>query len=127
MSSQTSNYIQEFQIRTINGHTSLYDFDQLEQLDWFIRDNGILYIAKVSFYFNDPNMQFRNLILRHTDHYQFVPEFPSTNYEGIRLPLLSEEEQRKDFDAVFFALNNSFNLDDRIGKYITNPFTSTPA
>ncbi len=126
MSSQASNYIQEFQIRTTEGRTLLYDFSQLELLDKYIRDSGILTINKVSFYFNDPDMGFRNLILRQHEDYQFVPEFPYTfGTGGIRLPLLSEEEQRKDFNAVYDALNHSFNLDDRIGKYIINPFTAT--
>lgn len=125
MSVQASNYIKEFQIRTSEGHTLMYDFSQLELLDRYICDNDILTIYKVSFYFNDPDMSFRNLILRQHEDYQFVPEFPYTfGSDCEKLPLLSEQEQRKDFNAVYEALNNSYNLDDRIGRYIINPFTT---
>lgn len=120
------NYIKAFQIRTINGEIYYYEIEQLNLLDTFLQANPISYIAKLSFYFNDPNMPTRNLILRQRIPLRFTPEFPTTYSSSfINIPLLSEQEEQYDFNAVYNLLNNSFNLDDRIGKYIINPFQNS--
>lgn len=121
-----ANYINSFQIRTINGQIYYYDIEQLELLDTFLHANPISNIAKLSFYFNDANMPTRNLILRQRTPLRFTPEFPTTYSSSfINIPLLSQEEEQCDFNAVYNLLNNSFNLDDRIGKYIINPFQNS--
>jgi hypothetical protein len=118
-------YIKAFQIRTTYGQIYYYEIDQLEQLDKFLQNNHLVYIAKISFYFNDIHNPTRNLILRQNTPNIFDPEFPTRYYDGYYIPALSEEEEKKDFNAVYTLLNNSYNLDDRIGKYIVNPYTNS--
>lgn len=66
----------DFQIRTMNGHTMVYDIASLDKLVDYIRAEGLEAIAKVSFYFQDPALPFHNLILRQEDG-RFTPEFMS--------------------------------------------------
>lgn len=119
------SYITAFQIRTTYGQIYYYEIDQLEFLDIFLQNNNILDIAKISFYFNDIHNPTRNLILRQNTLNRFESEFPSTYYDGFFIPTLSEEEEKKDFNSVYRLINNSYNLDDRLGKYIINPYTNS--
>ncbi len=118
-------YIKAFQIRTTYGQIYYYEIDQLEQLDKFLQNTHLVYIAKISFYFNDIHNPTRNLILRQNTPNRFDPEFPTRYYDGYYIPAFSEEEEKKDFNAVYTLLNNSYNLDDRLGKYIVNPYTNS--
>jgi hypothetical protein len=105
--------IEEFQIRYYYGETVIYPIEELYMVDELIRSEGRDSIAKISFYFRHPQYSFYNLILYNEgDHFRV--KFADN--------ALTFEDKHYDYDKVMYAINNCRNLDDRLGKYVQNPF-----
>ena len=98
----------EYQIRTINGRILSGDISDLLHLSKILVEEGRSAIAKVSFYFRDPEEPeaFRNLILRNRSG-MFVPEY------SVEDP----ELQRMHMTLVLKALDYR-NLDEQFVPYI---------
>ena len=99
--------ITSFQIRTVNGHTTVYPIADLCKLTEFIQDKGLAEIAKVSFYFEDPVLY--GVILRQEEERMFVPDF---------MPGIPESRKRLDIQTVREAVNTIPELDPVFGKLI---------
>ncbi len=119
--------LSEFQIRSMNGHTMVYEIASLDKLVEFIRSEGLEGIAKVSFYFQDPVLPFHNLILRQEDG-RLTPEFmPREVEEGcggvdILMDVIAETRERRDIKLVLDAIYGIPELVNVFGQYIDNPY-----
>jgi hypothetical protein len=102
--------ITDFQIRDYEGQITCGQIEHLSILVDFIRENGVGWAAKYSFYFEDEENpeEFWNLILRNRED-KFYPEFSG-----------GPETWRRDWDMVMNALRYE-NLDCMLAEHCVPP------
>ena len=115
--------INTFQVRLNTGQIVNEQIENIQELFNIINQNGRGNIAKISFYFNDNQHQFHNLILRNTEHSdKFIVEFYHYYNQYMEQVELSREERLNDFTAVMNCIRSSENFVIQLGQHIIDPF-----
>lgn len=105
MPSQPLN-LRDFQIRFRSGQIINEPIEKIRILDELVRIYGLVSIAKISFYFHDPQHKYHNLILRNTNYNSkiFPIEFYHYYNQQMERVELSTEEKVNDLLAVIYCM-----------------------
>ncbi len=115
--------LRDFQVRFIGGQTVNEPIDRIFVLGEILDNYGVEQIAKISFYFQDNENLFHNLILRKLVHEnRFVVEFFYTYDNNVRRVDMTTYEQMRDFATVINMMVQAPHLNNLLMPLIINPF-----
>lgn len=117
--------ISYYEIKLVNNQHLQINIENLIYLDEIIRIYGREYIKQITFHFESQGGLERSIILKNTNYNdRFTVEFVRSKNYNPDLIMFHETTYSDDLNAVLLLLNKTLNLNERLSKYILNPYKS---